>query len=125
MSGQNLLSLTATGYLKSSVARHCATELSINLVRETHHVGQKELKFDGIEIAMQGLEDAGLQHARLFNHHRRGIALLASSYSVFRSILSEQLFRVGNRGRAEMEHQVAEEPRKMGAAPFAGHRNSD
>jgi hypothetical protein len=24
-----------------------------------------------------------------------------------------------------MKHQVAEEPRKMGAAPFAGHRNSD
>jgi hypothetical protein len=113
------LSLTPTGYLKSSVARHRSTELSINLVRDPHHVGQKEVKFDVIEIVMQGLEDADLQHARLFNHHRGGIALPALSYSVFRSILSEQLFRAGNRGRAETEHQVAEEPRKMGAAPFA------
>jgi hypothetical protein len=118
MRGQNLLPATATGYSKSSVARHYATELSINLVRDPHHVGQKEVKFDVIKIFMQGVEDADLQHACLFNHRRGGIALLASSYSVFSSVLSEQLFRAGNRGRAETEHQVVEEPRKMGAARF-------
>ena len=124
MRGPNLLSLTPTGYLKSSVARHRSTELSINLVRDRHHVGQKEVKFYVIKIVMQGLEDADLQHPRLFNHHRGGIALLASSYSVFSSVLSEQLFRAGNSGRPETEHQVPEEPRKMGAALFPGHRNS-
>jgi hypothetical protein len=89
---QSLLPATATGYSKSSVTRHRATELSINLVRDPHHVGQKESKFNVIKIVMQGLEDADLQNSRLFNHHRGGIALIASSHSVFGSILGEQLF---------------------------------
>jgi hypothetical protein len=69
------------------IACHCTAELRINLVGNRHHVWQQQRKSDVIEILVERLEDANLQDARLFHHHRSRVALFTSNDPMFRSIL--------------------------------------